>query len=75
MIEEAKFTYSPLGTRYGKQRKIIDEQWKKQVEDLRSLDLNNQQMKPYQPETKSIEDIFPKHWSKQKAMNELKEFL
>ena len=32
----------------------------KQAETLQSLDLNNQQIQSYQPQTKSIEDIFPK---------------
>ena len=37
MIEQAKFTYSPLGKALEKQKKIIEEQGKKQVEALEVL--------------------------------------
>ena len=35
MIEEAKFTYSPLGKTLGKQRKTIEDQDRKKVETLK----------------------------------------
>ena len=38
MIEQAKFTYSPLGKAFEKQIKTIEDQGKKQVEDLKGLE-------------------------------------
>ena len=52
IIEQAKFTYSPLGKAFEKQIKTIEDQGKKQVDALESL-------KPKE-QTKSIEEIFPK---------------
>ena len=48
MIEEAKFTYSPLGKAFDKQIKTIEDQGKKQVDALENL-------KPKE-ETKPIKD-------------------
>ena len=47
MIEQAKFTYSPLEKALEKQRKIIEEQGKKQVEALEVLkpELNKEGIK------------------------------
>ena len=48
IIEQARFTYSPLGKAFGKQIKTIEDQGKKQVDALENL-------KPKE-ETKPIED-------------------
>ena len=48
IIEQAKFTYSPLGKASGKQTKTIEDQSKKQVDALENLKLKE--------ETKPIED-------------------
>ena len=48
IIEQAKFTYSPLGKAFGKQIKTIKDQSKKQVDALENLKLKE--------ETKPIED-------------------
>ena len=37
MIEQAKFTYSPLGKAFEKQIKTIEDQGEKQVEALKNL--------------------------------------
>ena len=37
MIEQAKFTYSPLGKAFGKQIKTIEDQGQKQVDALENL--------------------------------------
>ena len=37
IIEQAKFTYSPLGKAFEKQIKTIEDQWQKQVEVLKDL--------------------------------------
>ena len=42
IIEQAKFTYSPLGKTFEKQIKTIEDQGKKQVEALNTLKFNNQ---------------------------------
>ena len=42
IIEQAKFTYSPLGKTFEKQIKTIEDQGKKQVETLNTLKFNNQ---------------------------------
>ena len=39
IIEQAKFTYSPLGKAFEKQIKTIEDQGKKQVEALEGLEL------------------------------------
>ena len=48
IIEQAKFTFSPLGKAFEKQIKIIEDQGKKQVDALQNLKLKE--------ETKPIED-------------------
>ena len=48
IVEQAKFTYSPLG-------KALEKQTEKQVGALRSLDVSNKK-----GELKQIEGIFPK---------------
>ena len=48
VIEQAKFTYSPLGKAFEKQIKTIEDQGQKQIDDLESL-------KPKE-QTKPIED-------------------
>ena len=52
IIEQAKFTYSPLGKAFEKQIKTIEDQGKKQVEALNTLKSNNQL---------TIEDVIPKN--------------
>ena len=52
MIQQAKFTYSPLGKAFEKQIKTIEDQGEKQVKALEDLNLKDQ--------PKSIEGIFPK---------------
>ena len=37
IIEQAKFTYSPLGKAFEKQTKTIEDQGQKQVDDLKDL--------------------------------------
>ena len=53
VIEQAKFTYSPLGNTFEKQMKAIENQGKKQVEALKVL-------KPAEQKAELIERIFPK---------------
>ena len=48
IIEQSKFTYSPLGKAFDKQIKTIDDHGKKQVEALENLKLKD--------ETKPIKD-------------------
>ena len=47
---------------------------KKQVESLQSLDLNNLEIKIFEPKTKSIEDVFLKVQQNQGTINELKKY-
>ena len=42
IIEQARFTYSPLGKSFEKQIKTIEDQGQKQVEVLNTLKSNNQ---------------------------------
>ena len=58
IIEQDKFTYSPLGKAFEKQIKAIEKQGKKQVEALEFLKLNTQKLK--------IKDVIP-----EEAKNEL----
>ena len=67
IIQDAKFTYSPLGKSLEKQTKIIEDKWKEQFKASQSLGLNNHQIQPYQPKTKSIEDILLKDQLNQEA--------
>ena len=52
IIEQAKFTYSPLGKAFEKQIKTIEDQGQKQVDALNTLQSNNQL---------TIEDVIPKN--------------
>ena len=52
IIEQARFTYSPLGKAFEKQIKTIEDQGQKQVEALNTLKSNNQL---------AIEDVIPKN--------------
>ena len=52
IVEQAWFTYSPLGKAFEKQIKTIEDQGKKQVEALNTLKSNNQL---------TIEDVIPKN--------------
>ena len=63
IIEQAKFTYPPLGKAFGKQAKTIEDQGEKQVDALEILKLKD--------ETKSIEGIFPKNHESDETKNEL----
>ena len=56
IIEQAKFTYSPLGKAFEEQRKSMEDQGIKQVEALKAL-------KP-EEELESIEGRFPKKYEK-----------
>ena len=63
VIEQAKFSYSPLG-------KAFERQTKKQFRTLKYLDLFN---KKY--ELKQIEGIFPKNMLNNLIINKLKEII
>ena len=52
IIEQAKFTYSPLGKAFEKQIKTIEDQGKKQVMALNTLKSDNNEL--------TIEDVIPK---------------
>ena len=52
IIEQARFTYSPLGKNFEKQLKTTEDQEQKQVEALNTLKSNNQL---------TIEDVIPKN--------------
>ena len=52
IIEQAKFTYSPLGKAFEKQIKTIEDQGEKQVKDLNTLKSDNNKL--------TIEDVIPK---------------
>ena len=68
IIEQAKFTYSPLGKAFEKQIKTIEDQGQKQVEALNTLKSNNQL---------TIEDVIPKNAlnndEAKKELNKVKE--
>ena len=42
ILEQAKFTYSPPGKAFAKQIKIIEDQGKRQVKTLKTLNLEDQ---------------------------------
>ena len=52
IIEQAKFTYSPLGKAFEKQIKTIEDQGEKQVKALNTLKSDNKKL--------TIEDVIPK---------------
>ena len=65
IIEQAKFTYSPLGKAFEKQTKTIEDQGKKQVDALKSL-------KPSDKELPSIKDFIPEENQNPEIINEIK---
>ena len=71
IIEQTKFTYSPLGKAFDKQIKTIEDQGKKQVDALNTLKSNNNKL-----EIKN-EDIFPESAfggdKSRKELNKIKE--
>ena len=70
IIEQAKFTYSPLAKAFGKQRKRIEEQGQKQVKALEVLksERNKEENKE---ETKSVAGLFPKEMRTIEIKNEI----
>ena len=52
IIEQAKFTYSPVGKAFDKQTKTIEDQGEKQVKALNTLKSDNNKL--------TIEDVIPK---------------
>ena len=52
IIEQARFTYSPLGKAFEKQIKTIEDQGEKQVKALNTLKSDNKKL--------TIEDVIPK---------------
>ena len=68
VIEQAKFTYLPVGKAFEKQIKTPEDQGRKQVEALRLLKLEENQQDP-----KSVEGIFPKVMRTNKIKNEIDE--
>ena len=68
IIEQAKFTYSPLAKAFEKQIKTIEDQGIKQVEALKAL-------KPEEKkeDIKSIEGVFPKDMRVNEINNEIYE--
>ena len=63
VIEQAKFTYFPLGKALEKQRNMIEEQVKQQVEDLTVLKLNTLKFK--------IRCVIPENTLSEEAKNKL----
>ena len=63
IIEQARFTYSPLGKAFEKQIKTIEDKGQKQIDALESL-------KPKE-QTKSIEEIFLEGYDSVEIKNEL----
>ena len=62
-MEQAKFTYSPLGKTSEKQIKTIEDQGEKQIKSLKDLKTEEQ--------TKSVEEIFPKGYEKAEIKNKI----
>ena len=65
IIEQAKFTYSPLRKAFEKQTKTIEDQGKKQVDAVESL-------KPSDKELLPIKDFIPKENLNTEIINEIK---
>ena len=63
IIEEARFTYSPLGKAFEKQIQTIKDQGEKQIDVLKDL-------KPKE-QTKSIEGIFPEGYETVEIKNKI----
>ena len=56
MIEQAKFTYSPLGKAFEKQTKTIEDQGKKRIDAL--ADLKPKETKPKETKPNKYGDYF-----------------
>ena len=65
IIQQAKFTYSPLGEALDKQRKTIEDQGEKQVDALESLKDSNKKLPP-------IKDFIPMENLNPEIINEIK---
>ena len=65
IIEQAKFTYSPLGKAFEKQTKTIKDQGKKQVDTLESLKPSNKELPP-------VKDFIPEENLNPEIINEIK---
>ena len=65
IIEQAKFTYAPLGKTFEKQTKTIEDQGKKQLDTLESL-------KPSDKELPPIKDFIPEENLNPENINEIK---
>ena len=65
IIEQAKFTYSPLGKAFEKQIKTIEDQGKKQVDALATLKTSNKKLP-------SIKDFIPTENLNPQIINEIK---
>ena len=63
-IEQATFTYSPLGKAFEKQTKTIKDQGEKQVDALKFLEFSNMQLP-------SIKDFMSKERLNPKIVNEI----
>ena len=68
IIEQAKFTYSPLGKAFNKQTKTIEEQEKKQVEALANLKLK--EIKPRETKPNEYGDYFLNGLAKMRESSE-----
>ena len=63
IIEQARFTYSPLGKAFEKPIKTIEDKGQKQIDALKSFKSKEQ--------AKSIQDIFPEGYDSVEIKNEL----
>ena len=71
MIEQSKFTYSPLGKTFKKQIKAIEDEGTKQCEALRT---RSKAFKPKEnQELKSIGELFLKEMKTNEIKNEINE--
>ena len=67
IIQQAKFTYSPLGKAFEKQTKTIEDQGKKQVFALESLKESDKKLTP-------VKDFIPMENLNPEIINEIKKF-
>ena len=65
IIEQAKFTYSPLGKAYERQTKTIKDQGKKQADALKSLNPSDKELTP-------IKDFIPEESLNPEVNNQIK---
>ena len=70
IIEQAKFTYSPLGKAFEKQRKTIKDQGKKQVHALESLKGSDKKLPPIK-DFIAIENLNPEIINEIKRIEEI----